>query len=41
METSREQAMGVTKTGGDETLRGALRSTHIIERDIDSTDTYG
>src|SRR6266498_3994731 len=24
---------GVAKTGGDATLRGALRSTHIMERD--------
>jgi len=26
---------GVTKTGGDATLRGALRSTHISEREAD------
>jgi hypothetical protein len=41
METSREQAMGVTKTGGDETLRGALRSTHIIERDRGNLPVFG
>ena len=40
METSRQQAVGATKTGGDATLREALRSTHIIDREPNKSFTF-